>query len=207
MDIRKSGSLPSQSAPAEHFTGIVRIDPLFQSKPPARAGGAFVTFEPCARSDWHTHPLGQTLIVTFGCGLHQRWGGPIEEIRPGDVVTVGPGEKHWHGASPTTAMTHIAIQESLDGKNVEWMEKVTDEQYGRGACTRPSCGVRACECAVIPVRATQEGQRAREGGERFGSCADRAYARARRCRGRLKHAFALGAGLYGRRNRRKPPVQ
>jgi quercetin dioxygenase-like cupin family protein len=91
-----------------------------------------VTFEPCARSDWHTHPLGQTLIVTFGCGLHQRWGGPIEAIRPGDVVSVGPDEKHWHGASPTTTMTHIAIQESLDGKNVEWLEKVTDEQYGAG---------------------------------------------------------------------------
>ncbi|HEY3446114.1 MAG TPA: cupin domain-containing protein, partial [Myxococcales bacterium] len=104
-------------------------DPLFQALAPGRVGGAYVTFEPCARSDWHIHPLGQTLIVTFGCGLHQRWGGPIEEIRPGDVVTVGPGEKHWHGASPTTAMTHVAVQESLDGKAVEWLEKVTDEQY------------------------------------------------------------------------------
>jgi len=129
MEIRKSGSQPSQKAPADHFTGTVRIDPLFQSSPPARVAGAYVTFEACSRSDWHTHPLGQTLIVTFGCGLHQRWGGPIEEIRAGDVVAVGPNEKHWHGASPTMAMTHIAIQESLDGKNVEWLEKVTDTQY------------------------------------------------------------------------------
>jgi quercetin dioxygenase-like cupin family protein len=129
MDLKRSGSQPSQKGSTEHFTGTVRIDPLFQSSAPARAGGAYVTFEPCARSDWHTHPLGQTLIVTFGCGLHQRWGGPIEEIRSGDVVTVGPNEKHWHGASKATAMTHIAIQESLDGKNVEWLEKVTDDQY------------------------------------------------------------------------------
>jgi quercetin dioxygenase-like cupin family protein len=129
MEITRSGSRASQKAPAEHFSGTVRIDPLFQSSPPGRAGGAYVTFEPCARSDWHTHPLGQTLIVTFGSGLHQRWGGPIEEIRPGDVVTVGPNEKHWHGASPTTAMTHIAIQELLDGKAVDWLEKVTSEQY------------------------------------------------------------------------------
>jgi quercetin dioxygenase-like cupin family protein len=129
MDLRRSGSQPSQKGPAEHFTGTVRIDPLFQPNPPARAAGAHVTFEPCSRSDWHTHPLGQTLIVTFGRGLHQRWGGPIEEIHPGDVVTVGPNEKHWHGASPATAMTHIAIQEALDGKAVEWLEKVTDEQY------------------------------------------------------------------------------
>jgi quercetin dioxygenase-like cupin family protein len=102
---------------------------LEQDLPPARASGAYVTFERCARSDWHTHPLGQTLIVTSGCGLHQRWGGPIEEIRPGDVVSVEPNVKHWHGASPTTAMTPIAIQESLDGKAVEWLEKVTDAQY------------------------------------------------------------------------------
>jgi quercetin dioxygenase-like cupin family protein len=132
MEIKRSGAQPSQKAPAEHFTGTVRIDPLFQSSAPGRVGGASVTFEPCARSDWHTHPLGQTLIVTFGCGLHQRWGGPVELIRPGDVVTVGPNEKHWHGASPTTAMTHIAIQEALDGKAVEWLEKVTDEQYQGG---------------------------------------------------------------------------
>jgi quercetin dioxygenase-like cupin family protein len=129
MKIQPSGSQPSQKAPADHFTGTVRIDPLFQSSTPGRAAGAYVTFEPCARSDWHTHPLGQTLVVTFGCGLHQIWGGPIAEIRSGDVVTVGANEKHWHGASATTAMTHIAIQEALDGKAVEWLEKVTDEQY------------------------------------------------------------------------------
>jgi len=129
MEIKRAGSQPSAKGPAEHFTGTVRIDPLFQHAAPGRAGGAYVTFEPCARSDWHTHPLGQTLIVTAGCGLHQRWGGPVEEIRPGDVITVGPNEKHWHGASPTTAMTHIAIQEAFDGKPVDWMEKVTDEQY------------------------------------------------------------------------------
>ncbi|MCP3064171.1 cupin domain-containing protein [Myxococcus sp. K38C18041901] len=130
MELKKNGTQPSQRAPAEHFTGTVRIDPLFQASPPGRAAGAYVTFEPCARTDWHSHPLGQSLVVTAGWGLHQRWGGPIEELRPGDVVTVGPNEKHWHGASPTTAMTHIAIQEALDGKPVEWMEKVTDEQYG-----------------------------------------------------------------------------
>jgi quercetin dioxygenase-like cupin family protein len=129
MEIKRSGTQPSQEGPPEHFTGTVRIDPLFQPNPPARAAGAYVTFEPCARSDWHTRPLGQTLIVTFGCGLHQRWGGPVEELRPGDVVTIGPNEKHWHGASRTTAMTHIAIQEALDGKAVEWLEKVTNEQY------------------------------------------------------------------------------
>jgi quercetin dioxygenase-like cupin family protein len=130
MEIKRAGSQPSRKAPAEHFTGTVRIDPLFEASEPGRTAGAYVTFEPCSRSDWHTHPLGQTLIVTSGCGLHQRWGGPIEEIHPGDVVAVGPSEKHWHGAAPATAMTHIAIQESLNGKNVEWMEKVTDEQYG-----------------------------------------------------------------------------
>ncbi|MDB4941470.1 MAG: cupin 2 conserved barrel domain protein [Labilithrix sp.] len=126
MKIKRSGSQASERGPAEHFTGAVRIDPLFAA---ARASGAYVTFEPCARSDWHTHPLGQTLIVTSGCGLHQRWGGPIEEIRTGDVVSVDPDEKHWHGAAPTTAMTHLAIQEALDGKAVEWLEKVSDDQY------------------------------------------------------------------------------
>ena len=130
MEIKRIGSQPSQKAPPEHFTGTVRMDPLFQAVEPGRVAGLLVTFEPCARSDWHTHPLGQTLIVTAGCGLHQRWGGPIEEIRPGDVVTVAPNEKHWHGATSTTAMSHIAIQEALDGKPVEWMEKVSDEQYG-----------------------------------------------------------------------------
>jgi quercetin dioxygenase-like cupin family protein len=129
MDIKRAGSQPSTKGPTDWFTGTVRIDPLFQANAPARAAGNAVTFEPGARTAWHTHPLGQTLIVTAGSGLAQREGGPIEEIRPGDVVWIGAGEKHWHGASPTTAMTHIAIQEALDGKAVDWMEKVTDEQY------------------------------------------------------------------------------
>jgi quercetin dioxygenase-like cupin family protein len=129
MNIQRSGSQPSAKGPAEYFTGTVRIDPLFQVHDPARASGASVTFEPCARSAWHTHPLGQTLIVTSGCGLVQSWGGPIKVIRAGDVICCPPGEKHWHGATPTTAMTHIAIQEALDGKVVDWMEKVSDEQY------------------------------------------------------------------------------
>jgi len=129
MDIKRSGSQPSGKGSAEYFTGSVRIDPLFQSSDPARAGGASVTFEPSARTAWHNHPLGQTLIVTAGCGRVQRWGGPIEEIRPGDVVSIPPGEKHWHGAAPTTAMTHLAIQEYLDGKAADWMEQVSDEQY------------------------------------------------------------------------------
>jgi len=129
MDITRSGSQPSAKGPAEWFTGSVRIDSPFQRSSPARAGGAIVTFEPAARTAWHTHPLGQTLIVTAGCGRVQRDGGPVAEIRPGDVVWVAPGEKHWHGASPTTAMTHIAIAEALDGKAVDWREHVTDEQY------------------------------------------------------------------------------
>ena len=129
MEIKRSGSQPSSKGPADWFTGTVRIDPLFQAKEPARAAGNSVTFEPGARTAWHTHPLGQTLIVTAGCGRVQRWGGPIEEIRPGDVIWFPPGEKHWHGAAATTAMTHIAIQEQLDGKAVDWMEKVSDEQY------------------------------------------------------------------------------
>jgi quercetin dioxygenase-like cupin family protein len=129
MEIKRSGSQPSSKGPADWFTGTVRIDPLFQANAPARAAGASVTFEPGARTAWHTHPLGQTLIVTAGSGRAQHWGGPIEEIRPGDVVWFPPGEKHWHGAAPTTAMTHIAIQEALDGKVVDWMEKVSDEQY------------------------------------------------------------------------------
>ena len=129
MDIKRAGSQPSQKGPAEWFTGTVRIDPLFQAPAPARAAGASVTFEPGARTAWHTHPLGQTLIVTAGVGRVQRWGGPVEEIRPGDVVWFAPGEKHWHGAAPTTAMTHIAIQEAQDGKVVEWLEHVSDEQY------------------------------------------------------------------------------
>src|ERR1700730_9066471 len=130
MEIKRSGSQPSVKGSSEWFTGIVRIDPLFHAPDPALAQGASVTFEPGARTAWNTHSLGQTLIVTSGCGLAQRWGGPIEEIRPGDVVWLPPNEKHWHGATPTTAMTHIAIQEALNGKPVDWMEKVSDEQYG-----------------------------------------------------------------------------
>ncbi|NNH60886.1 cupin domain-containing protein [Rhizobium laguerreae] len=129
MDIKRSGSQPSAKGPAEWFIGSVRVDPLFAATSPARAAGASVTFEPGARTAWHTHPLGQTLIVTSGCGRVQREGGPVEEIRAGDVVAFAPGERHWHGASPTTAMTHIAIQEQLDGKVVDWMEHVTDTQY------------------------------------------------------------------------------
>lgn len=132
MDIKRVGSRPSGKGPADYFTGTVRIDPLFSAAEPARAGGARVTFEPGARTAWHTHPLGQTLIVTDGCGWVQREGGPIEEIRPGDVVWFPPGERHWHGATATTAMTHIAIQESLNGSPVTWLEKVTDAQYLSG---------------------------------------------------------------------------
>ena len=129
MDIKRGGSQPSGKGPAEYFTGTVRVDPLIQADAPARIFAASVTFEPGARTAWHTHPLGQTLIVTAGCGRVQRWGGPTEEIRPGDVVWFPPGEKHWHGAAPATAMTHIAIVEVLDGKSAEWMEKLSDEQY------------------------------------------------------------------------------
>ena len=129
MEIKRHGSQPSRTGSAEWFTGTVRIDPLFSPPDPARAAGASVTFEPGARTAWHTHPLGQTLIVTAGRGRVQRAGGPVEEIRPGDVVWFEPGEKHWHGAAATTGMTHIAIQEKLDGKVVDWMEQVSDEQY------------------------------------------------------------------------------
>ncbi|MDB5034982.1 MAG: cupin protein [Chlorobi bacterium] len=129
MDIKRNGSRPSGRGPDEYFTGSVRIDPLFEAADPARGVGARVTFEPGARTAWHTHPLGQTLIVTTGLGWAQREGGPVEEIRPGDVIWFAPGEKHWHGATSTTGMTHIAIQERLDGKAVDWMEKVSDEQY------------------------------------------------------------------------------
>jgi quercetin dioxygenase-like cupin family protein len=129
MDINRNGSRPSGKGPAEWFTGTVRIDPLFEAHEPARARAASVTFEPGARTAWHTHPLGQALIVTFGLGWVQRWGGPIEEIRPGDVIWFAAGEKHWHGATPRTAMTHIAIQEALNGKPVDWMEHVSEEQY------------------------------------------------------------------------------
>jgi len=130
MDIKRNGTQPSGKGPADWFTGTVRIDPLFHAASPARVTGASVTFEPGARTVWHTHPLGQTLIVTAGSGLVQREGGPIEKIYPGDVVWFPPGEKHWHGASATTSMTHIAIQEQLDGKAVQWLEKVTNEQFG-----------------------------------------------------------------------------
>jgi quercetin dioxygenase-like cupin family protein len=131
MKITRSGSQPSGKGPSDWFTGTVRIDPLFPVTEPARAAGNTVTFEPGARTAWHTHPLGQVLIVTFGLGWVQRDGGPVEEIRPGDVVWFEPGEKHWHGASPTNAMQHVAIQESLNGKAVEWMEKVSDQEYRR----------------------------------------------------------------------------
>jgi quercetin dioxygenase-like cupin family protein len=129
MEIRRTGSQASGKGSADWFSGTARIDPLFDTPDPARVVGASVTFEPGARTAWHTHPLGQTLIVTSGWGRAQRWGGPIEKIRPGDVIWFPPGEKHWHRATPTTAMTHIAIQEKLDGKTVDWMEKVSDEQY------------------------------------------------------------------------------
>jgi quercetin dioxygenase-like cupin family protein len=130
MEIKRNGSQPSGKGPADWFTGAVRIDPLFQPPAPARVQGASVTFEPGARTAWHTHPLGQTLIVTAGLGWVQRWGGQIEEIRPGDVIWFAPGEKHWHGATASNAMTHIAVQEQLDGKVVDWMEQVSDDQYG-----------------------------------------------------------------------------
>ena len=132
MEIRRAGSQPSGKGPADYFTGQVRIDPLANPPEPARVGIALVTFEPGARTAWHTHPFGQTLIVTTGCGRVQREGGPIEEIRPGDVVWFEPGEKHWHGAGPTTAMSHIAAQEKRDGSPVTWMEQVSDEEYLAG---------------------------------------------------------------------------
>jgi len=132
MEIKRDGSRPPARGPAEYFTGTVRIDMLFNAPAPARVVGATVTFEPGARTAWHTHPLGQNLVVTAGRGWAQRWGGPVEEIHPGDTIWFAPGEKHWHGATSTTAMTHIAIQEQLDGKTADWMEQVTDEQYKKG---------------------------------------------------------------------------
>ena len=132
MEIRRSGSQPSKPGPADWFTGSVRIDPLLAAPEPARVQCASVTFEPGARTAWHTHPLGQTLVVTAGCGQAQRWGGPIETIRPGDVVWFAPGEKHWHGAAAATAMTHVAVQEQLGGKAVDWLEHVSGEQYQGG---------------------------------------------------------------------------
>jgi quercetin dioxygenase-like cupin family protein len=131
MEIHLAGSRPTRRAPAEYFTGTVLQDPIIQTEAPARLASTRVSFEPGARTAWHTHPLGQTLIVTSGCGWVQREGGPVEEIRPGDVVWFAPGEKHWHGATPTTAMTHIAIQEALNGSLVIWMEHVTEQQYRR----------------------------------------------------------------------------
>ena len=131
ISISRAGSRVSNQAPADYFTGSVRVEPLFAVQPPSRTSAGSVTFDPGARSAWHTHPLGQTLIVTAGVGRVQRWGDPVQEIRPGDIVSIPPGQKHWHGAAPTTGMTHIAIQETLDGRNVDWLEKVTDEQYGR----------------------------------------------------------------------------
>jgi quercetin dioxygenase-like cupin family protein len=133
MEIKRSGSQPSGKGPAEYFTGNVRVDPLFQANDSTRASGASVTFEPGARSAWHSHPLGQTLIVTAGCGQVQSWGDPIEEIRPGDVVWCPPDEKHWHGAAATTAMTHISIVEQEPGQSADWMEQVSDEQYTAGS--------------------------------------------------------------------------
>ncbi|SDD32645.1 Cupin domain protein [Variovorax sp. CF079] len=131
LQIARNGSQASARGPADYFTGTVRVDPLFpKPREPSRATGSYVTFEPGARTAWHTHPIGQTLIVTAGTGCVQRWGDPVQEIRPGDVVWIPPGQKHWHGASPTTAMTHIAITEQLDGKAVDWLEKVSDTQYG-----------------------------------------------------------------------------
>lgn len=131
MDIKRSGAQPSEKGPVEYFAGAVRLDRLFKAADPARVESVHVTFEPGARTAWHTHPLGQALIVTSGRGWAQQWGGPVEELAPGDVVWFPPGEKHWHGATPTTAMTHIAIQEALDGKAVEWLEQVSEEQYRR----------------------------------------------------------------------------
>ena len=129
MEISRNGARPSNTGPADFFTGRVRVDPLFPTHDPARTSGAAVTFEPGARSAWHTHPLGQTLIVTAGSGWVQAWGQPVQEIGPGDVIWTPPGEKHWHGAKATTSLTHLAIQEALNGKVVDWMEKVNDEQY------------------------------------------------------------------------------
>ncbi len=129
MKIQRAGSSPSAKGPSDWFTGSVRVDPLFQAPDPAMVNGASVTFEPGARTAWHTHPLGQTLIVTAGLGWCQREGGPVEEIRPGDVIWFAPGEKHWHGASPTNGMSHIAIQERLNGKTVDWLTHVTDDEY------------------------------------------------------------------------------
>ena len=129
MDIKRAGSSPTSKVVPEYSTGTLLIDPLFVAPAPARVSGNLVTFEPGGRTAWHTHPLGQTIIITSGCGLVQCWGGPIEEVRPGDVVWFPPGEKHWHGATPTTMMSHIGIGETIDNKNIDWLEKVSDQQY------------------------------------------------------------------------------
>ncbi len=131
MVIARAGSQPSSQGPAQHFTGSVRVDPLFPARAPAVTSGALVTFEPGARSAWHTHPHGQVLVVTAGAGRIQQWGGKVEDIRPGDVIWTPPGVKHWHGAAPATSVSHMAIQEAVNGKNVEWLEKVSDAQYGK----------------------------------------------------------------------------
>ncbi len=136
MEVKRNGSRPSNKGAVESFTGQVTVEPLFETKPPGRVQGVSVSFEPGARSAWHSHPLGQTLIVTSGHGLVEEWGGPVEEISSGDLVTCAAGQKHWHGASPTNAMTHIAIQEALGGKAVEWLEKVSDEHYRESARTK-----------------------------------------------------------------------
>ena len=143
ITITRSGARPSRTGPAENFTGLVRVDPLFSANAPARTSGSTVTFEPGARTAWHTHPLGQTLIVTAGRGRVQRWGGPVEEIRPGDVVWIAPGVKHWHGAAPDAAMAHIGLTEQLDGKAVDWMEQVSAEQYGAPAQAQAATPPRA----------------------------------------------------------------
>jgi 4-carboxymuconolactone decarboxylase len=154
--VTRSEAQTSRQGPAEHFTGSVRVDQYFQASAPGRVSGARVTFEPGARTAWHSHPLGQTLIVTSGVGRVQRWGDPVDEIRPGDVVWIPPGQKHWHGASPTTSMSHIAIVERLDGKSIDWMEKVTDEQYGAPLRPRPAAAAgRDAAPAGQPSRAQQ----------------------------------------------------
>ena len=153
--VTRSEAQSPRQGPAENFTGSVRVEQQFQASAPGRASGARVTFEPGARTAWHSHPLGQTLLVTSGVGRVQRWGDPVDEIRPGDVVWIPAGQKHWHGASPTTAMSHIAIGESLDGKSVDWMEQVTDEQYGAALRPRPAAAAAAAAPADQPTRAQQ----------------------------------------------------
>ncbi|TAM60503.1 cupin domain-containing protein [bacterium] len=146
MEIKSAGSQASAQGSSDYFTGAARIDPLFDREDPARTSGALVTFEPHSRTAWHTHPLGQTLLVTSGCGRVQRWGGPTAEIRPGDVVLIAPGEKHWHGAAPATAMSHIAIQEKLDGKAVDWLEQVSEEEYNEA----PLASVSGAATSTMP---------------------------------------------------------